>query len=92
MLSYASLLLFIIAVLIIIRSIFDKSKEYFLGFLCIIFCLYIISYQTLFIELSAFYGAILFNHFAPIYLLVGPFLLWYCQYIICDYRPFTWKD
>jgi AraC-like DNA-binding protein len=92
MLSYASLLLFIIAVLIIIRSILDKSKEYFLGFLCIIFCLYIISYQTLFIELSAFYGAILFNHFAPIYLLVGPFLLWYCQYIIGDYRPFTWKD
>ena len=89
MLLYAALLLFILAILIIVRSIVDKSKEYLLGFLCVIFSLYMVSYQVLFLHLSVYFGAILFNHFAPIYFLIGPILLWYSQYIIGDLRP--WK-
>lgn len=92
MLLYAALLLFILATLIIVRSIVDKSKEYLLGSLCIIFSLYMVSYQVLFLHLSVYFGAILFNHFAPIYFLVGPLLLWYCQYIVGDFRSFTRKD
>ncbi|MFN3784015.1 MAG: helix-turn-helix domain-containing protein [Spirosomataceae bacterium] len=92
MLLYAAILLFILALLIIIRSFLDGSKEYLLGLLCIIFSLYMISYQVLFLHLSVFFGAILFNHFAPVYFLIGPILLWYSQYVIGDNRPFKRAD
>ncbi|MFN3589647.1 MAG: helix-turn-helix domain-containing protein [Spirosomataceae bacterium] len=92
MLLYAALLLFILAILIIVRSLVDRSKEYLLGLLCVIFSLYMLSYQVLFLHLSVYFGAILFNHFAPIYFLIGPILLWYSQYIIGDLRPFKLVD
>ena len=62
----------------------------FLGLLLSFISVYALAHYWLAIEFNATLSAIVFNHFTPLYLLVGPMLYFYVRGVLAD--DFVWKN
>jgi len=62
----------------------------FLGSLLSSISIYALAHYWLVIDFNATLSAIFFNHFTPLYLLVGPLLYFYVRGVIVD--DFVWKN
>jgi AraC-like DNA-binding protein len=62
----------------------------FLGLLLSFISIYALAHYWLVIDFNATLSAILFNHFTPAYLLVGPLLYFYVRGVLAD--DFIWKN
>jgi hypothetical protein len=62
----------------------------FLGLLLSFISIYALAHYWLAIEFNATLSAIVFNHFTPLYLLVGPMLYFYVRGVLAD--DFVWKN
>jgi len=62
----------------------------FLGSLLSFISIYALAHYWLVIDFNATLSAILFNHFTPVYLLVGPMLYFYVRGVLAD--DFVWKN
>jgi len=62
----------------------------FLGLLLSFISIYALAHYWLVIDFNAILSAILFNHFTPVYFLVGPTLYFYVRGVLAD--DFVWKN
>lgn len=62
----------------------------FLGVLLSSISIYALAHYWLVIDFNATFAAVLFNHFTPLYLLIGPLLYFYVRGVIAD--DFIWKN
>jgi len=62
----------------------------FLGLLLSFISIYALAHYWLAIDFNATLSAIIFNHFTPLYLLVGPMLYFYVRGVLAD--DFVWKN
>ncbi|MEY2903998.1 MAG: hypothetical protein RJA52_14 [Bacteroidota bacterium] len=69
--------------LVIFFNNLNRNSNYLAGFF-LIFGLFNVTHFYSAIQFDPFWAAILYNHFAPLYLLLGPFLYFYLRGIIQD--------
>lgn len=92
MLLYLTLSTIIIALFLLVNN-YGKNKHALCVslFLCIV-SLYGLTHYFVLFGHSAFWLAIFYNNFTPLYLLLGPFLLFYVRGVLFDTECITKKD
>lgn len=92
MLLFSSLTTIILSLILILFNYRINKNALFLAFFFIIFSLYaFVHFATVHGE-NAFLLALMYNHFTPVMLLTGPFLLFYVRGTLTDNIKITWRD
>ena len=92
MLLYISLFTILLSIVLVIHNWKTNTNALFLGSFFGILSIYgIIHYLTLYGN-SPFWLALLFNHFTPMMLLLGPLLFFYIRGVLKDNDSITSKD
>lgn len=89
---HVSILAAFLSVLLIVFNWKYNKNSVFLAAFFIIISSYSITHYFIFFEYSIFWMAIFYNHFAALWLLMGPMLYFYSRGIINDNSKLTWKD
>jgi AraC-like DNA-binding protein len=92
MLLYLTLSTIVIALFLLVNN-YGKNKHALCVslFLCIV-SLYGLAHYLVLFGYSAFWLAVFYNHFTPLYLLLGPFLLFYVRGVLFDTECISKKD
>jgi len=92
MLLNTSLLLFILSIFLFVNSLKTNKNSVYLTSFFIITALYgVVHYFTIYAK-SAYWLAIFYSHFSPLFLLLGPLLYLYTRNTLLDRERFSWRD
>ncbi len=92
MLLYISILIAILSVILTLYNWKINKTALYLSFLFLIFSTCSLAHYFTFYGKSAFWLAIFFSHFSPLWLLLGPLLYFYVRGTLLDRQGLSWSD
>ena len=92
MLPYIIITTFILAFILLINNIKKNKNAIFIALFFIITSIYNTTHYFFVIHKSPFWIAVFYNHFTPLYLLLGPLLLFYVRGTLRDSSKFSRID
>ena len=87
---WLTLVSLLVLIVMVYYNWLSNRNVVFLGSLLSFISIYALAHYWLVIDFNATLSAILFNHFTPVYLLVGPMLYFYVRGVLAD--DFVWKN
>ena len=88
--AWLTLVSLLVLIVMVYYNWSSNRNVVFLGSLLSFVSIYALAHYWLVIDFNATLSAILFNHFTPVYLLVGPMLYFYVRGVLVD--DFVWKN
>lgn len=92
MLLYLSLFTIVLSALLFANNWKTNHNNLYLSFVYILMCLFGITHHFMLNGNSLFWLAVVFNHFAPLMFLIGPFLYFYVRGTLDDKYALSKKD
>lgn len=92
MLLYITLTTLILALILFLNNFKKNKNAVFIAIFFIVISIYSITHYFLVFGKSPFWLAVFFNHFTPLYLLLGPLLLFYVRGTLSDNPKFSKID
>lgn len=91
MLLTTSVLSLLLSLLLFFRN--ENRNSNFLAAFLLILSLFNLAHYFTAANFNAFWGTVFYNHFAPLYLLLGPLIYFYVRGILKDefiFKPLDW--
>lgn len=92
MLLYISISIFLLALVLYFNNYKTNKTSIYLSLFLILFSLYYTTHHLVLFGQDKFWLAIIYNHFTPLYLLLGPLLLFYTRGVIHNNSRLEKKD